>query len=94
MDDTWASTSYVKNPSGVIQTPNSSGITPLHNAVKYRHSDIVEVLLEAGAKLTKDELHQAILGPNSIESLFLSFGLKIGLTFHFYSVTYPNGMPT
>ena len=49
------------NPIGVLQRPNNSGITPLQYAVKYRHSDIAQVLLEAGAKLTSDELQQAIL---------------------------------
>ena len=36
-------------------------MTPLHNAIKYRHSDVAQVLLEAGAELTNDELHLAIL---------------------------------
>ena len=36
-------------------------MTPLHNAIKYRHSDVVKVLLEAGAELTNNELHLAIL---------------------------------
>ena len=49
------------NPIGVLQRPNSAGMTPLQYAVKYRHSDIARVLLEAGAKLTSDELQQAIL---------------------------------
>ena len=73
-------TSYVDNPLGVIQRPNNSGMTPLHNAIKHRHSDVVEVLLEAGAKLTNDELHLAILdGDKSKGVVRLLIGAKAEL---------------
>ena len=39
-------------------------MTPLHNAIKYRHTDVAEVLLQAGAELSNDELHLAILDGN------------------------------